>query len=206
MPADCSHIKLSIDLDINANVKLDAGSLTFHGRALHQAFELIGDDINCLIIDNDAFPLSREAVELTFEMAKKLGISGNLQRTNSIDNGEHIFYAPSYLCINSSLIHGLGSQAWVTNGRSDTAEEIAWIAGKDSTIFGFRPYRNRYKPIWPLEGSRKVYGIGTYFRDQASNLPINYHHFYSRVFIARLDFFFFSLFYIIWSRYCLFDF
>ena len=99
---------------------------------------------------------------------------------------------PSYICFNSETIKNLKEAAWVANERSDVSEEITWVKPELIDQNLFRPIKTLHKPIWALEGKKKVYGIGTTFGYK--NLPINYHHFYSRNFIARMHFFLISFF------------
>ncbi len=195
--ADDGYIIMDLCFDIfqDYNFFYNNGILNFHGKMLHETFNLLNhNNIYVLIIDNDAYPLSREAIDITFKLAEQNGISGNLQRTNCIDNNQHLFIAPSYLCIRGSLIHELGLNAWVTNTRSDTAEEIIWNNPNINVReIGFRPLKTLFKPIWKLDGDNNVYGIGTTFISN-QNVPINYHHFYSRLWISRVHFYIISMF------------
>ena len=118
------------------------------------------------------------------------GINGNIQRTNCIDNNEHLFIAPSYICFNTETIQNLNESAWIANERSDVSEEITWLKPNLIDQNLFRPIKTLSRPIWPLEGKKKVYGLGTTFGYK--DLPVNYHHFYSRNFISRLHFFLIS--------------
>tara|TARA_Y100000739_G_scaffold206449_1_gene194369 strand:- start:102 stop:704 length:603 start_codon:yes stop_codon:yes gene_type:complete len=146
----------------------------------------------CLIIDLDAFPLNKYAIKLTFVLAMLKGINGNIQRTNCIANGGHLFIGPSYICFNTERIQKLKEAAWIANERSDVSEEITWSQPELIDQNLFRPLKTLFKPIWALEGEKKVYGVGTTFG--YNGIPINYHHFYSRNFIARFHFFLISFF------------
>jgi hypothetical protein len=146
----------------------------------------------CLIIDIDAFPLSKYAIKLSFVLAMLKGINGNIQRTNCIENGEHLFIGPSYICFKTKTIKELKEAAWIVNERSDVSEEITWARPELVDHNLFKPIKTIFNPIWALEGEKKVYGIGTTFG--YNNFPINYHHFYSRNFAARLHFFLISFF------------
>ena len=114
-----------------------------------------------------------------------------VHKTNShIENGAHLFIGPSYICFNTETIQNLNESAWVANKRSDVSEEITWVKPDLIDQNLFRPLKTLSKPIWALERKKKVYGLGTTFGYK--NLPVNYHHFYSRNFIARLHFFLIS--------------
>ena len=90
----------------------------------------------------------------------------------------------------TQIIQNLNESAWIANERSDVSEEITWLKPNLIDQNLFRPINTLFKPIWALEGKKKVYGVGTTFGYK--NLPINYHHFYSRNFMARLHFFLIS--------------
>lgn len=167
--------------------------LSIHSVMIRDLIRNLNSKSYCLIIDIDAFPLSIFAIKLTFVLAMLKGINGNIQRTNCLDNGGHLFIGPSYLCFNTETIKKLNEAAWIANERSDVSEEITWIKPELIDHNLFRPIKTLFKPIWALEGEMKVYGIGTTFG--YNNIPINYHHFYSRNFIARLHFFIISFLY-----------
>ena len=163
-----------------------AGRLTVHGVMLRQLQRFLPREALCLLVDLDAFPLSRNALQLSFVLAARHGVCGNAQRTNCIDNGEHLFIGPSFCCFSQGLLEPLGDQAWRINGRSDVGEEICWRLPVPLEDNLFRPIRTRYAPIWPLEGSTPVYGVGTTFG--CDGIPVSYHHFFARNLTSRLHF------------------
>lgn len=166
--------------------------LSIHSVMIRDLIRNLNPKSYCLILDIDAFPLSKYAIKLTFVLAMLKGINGNIQRTNCIDNGGHLFIAPSYICFSAETIQKLKEAAWIVNERSDVSEEITWAKPELIDQNLFKPIYTLFKPIWALEGENKVYGVGTTFG--YNNLPINYHHFYSRNFVARLHFFLISFF------------
>ena len=162
------------------------GRLTVHGVMLRQLQRFLPREALCLLVDLDAFPLSRAALQLSFVLAARHGVCGNAQRTNCIDNGEHLFIGPSFCCFSQGLLEPLGDQAWRINGRSDVGEEICWRLPVPLEDNLFRPIRTRFAPIWPLEGSTPVYGVGTTFG--CGGIPVSYHHFFARNLTSRLHF------------------
>ena len=169
--------------------------LTPHSVMIRDLVRNLNKDSYCLIIDIDAFPLSKDALKLTFVLAMLKGINGNIQRTNCIHNNKHLFIGPSYICFNTKELKNLKESAWIVNERSDVSEEITWEKPELIDHNLFRPLKTLFKPTWSLEGEKKIFGIGTTFG--YNNFPINYHHFYSRISIARLHFFLISfLFYL----------
>jgi len=166
--------------------------LSIHSVMIRDLIINLNPNSYCLIIDMDAFPLSRYAIKLTFVLAMLKGINGNVQRTNCIENGGHLFIGPSYICFNTKIMQKLKESAWIANERSDVSEEITWVKPELIDHNLFKPIKTIFKPIWALEGEKKVYGIGTTFG--YNDLPINFHHFYSRNYLARFHFFLISLF------------
>jgi hypothetical protein len=183
---------LQLDFDAALQVQQAQGStapegrLTVHGVMLEQLQRLLPRDALCLLIDLDAFPLSRRAVQLSFVLADRDGVCGNAQRTNCISNGEHLFIGPSYCCFSQRLLEPLGDLAWRINDRSDVGEEICWRLPVPMEQNLFRPLHTRFAPIWPLEGSAPVYGVGTTFG--CEGIPVSYHHFFARNLTSRLHF------------------
>ena len=171
--------------------KKDFNKLTIHSIMIRDLIRNLNPKSYCLILDIDAFPLSQYAIKLTFVLAKIKGFSGNIQRTNCINNNEHLFIGPSFLCFDTKKIKEFKELAFATNSKSDVCEEITWEKPEIIDHNLFRPLKTIFKPIWALEGDRKVYGIGTTFG--YDKVPINYHHFYSRNFAARFHFFIISL-------------
>ena len=188
---------LSLECDPLLTMQQAAGSdhadgrLTVHGVMLRQLQRLLPSEALCLLIDVDAFPLSRQAIELSFVLADRYGLCGNAQRTNCISNGEHLFAGPSYCCFSQGLLEPLGEQAWRINQRSDVGEEICWRLPLPLHEILFRPMSTRFSPIWPLEGSTPVYGVGTTFG--CDGIPVIYHHFFARNLTSRLHFWWISL-------------
>jgi len=188
---------LNLECEPQLTAQLAAGSeqpegrLTVHGVMLRQLQRLLPSDALCLLIDVDAFPLSRPAIQLSFVLAARHGLCGNAQRTNCISNGEHLFAGPSYCCFSQGLLEPLGDQAWRINGRSDVGEEICWRLPLPLEAILFRPLRTRFAPIWPLEGTTPVYGVGTTFG--CDGVPVSYHHFFARNLTSRLHFWWISL-------------
>jgi len=168
------------------------GSLTIHGVMLNQLQLYLPINSLCLLIDLDAFPLSERSIWLTFVLADQYGISGNAQRTNCISNGEHLFIGPSYLCFSQMLLNRRVGNPWVVNQRSDVGEEICWSLSIQPDENFFLPKSTLFPPLWPLEGDRKVYGIGTVF--SCGEESVSYHHFFARNVVSRVHFALVSLF------------
>jgi len=194
-PPQVLLLNLECDLQLTGQLasasEQPGGRLTVHGVMLGQLQRLLPSDALCLLIDVDAFPLSRQAIQLSFVLAERHGLCGNAQRTNCISNGEHLFAGPSFCCFSQRLLGPLGDQAWRINDRSDVGEEICWRLPLPLQEVLFRPLRTRFAPIWPLEGSTPVYGVGSTFG--CEGVPVSYHHFFARNLTSRLHFWWISL-------------
>ncbi len=168
------------------------GYLPIHAVMINDLLNILNDESFCLLIDIDAFPLTKESIKISFITAYLQGVNGNLQRTNCLDNSEHLFIAESFMCFNTKILKALGENAWRVNKRSDVSEEITWLHPEFLSKNNFKPIDTLMKPIWPLKGTKPVYGIGTTFG--LDKLKINYHHFFARNFASRLHFYFISFF------------
>ena len=191
IPPEVKILTLEFDLDYQKKIikefNQSEDKLTIHGSMISELQNILPENTLCLLVDIDAYPLSQEAIKLSFLMAKEKGIYGNIQRTNCIKNGENLFIGCSYMCFDNKKIKSQSEKNWIINKRSDCGEEISWIFPELIDEELFRPIKTIFKPIWPLEGNKPVYGIGTTFG--INNKPMTYHHFFSRNEISRFHFF-----------------
>ena len=185
---------LTIEFDYNLLTKIEKQSLirekggkTVHGIMLSDLQNIIPPKSLCLVIDIDAYPLNQEAIMISFLSAQEKGAFGNIQ-----GYGDHLFIGPSFICFdNEKIKNNVGENAWLINNRSDVGGEITWTMPEVLDQELFKPIKTIFKPIWRLDHFNKPsIGIGTTFgfRDK----PMTYHHFYSRVEISKLHFFFVS--------------
>ena len=199
VPPEVKILTLEFDLDfqykIIRNFKEADNKLTIHGSMISELQTIIPEKTLCLLLDIDAFPLSEEAIKLSFLMASKKGAFGNIQRTNCIKNGENLFIGCSYICFDNKKLKPFGHSNWVINQRSDCGEEISWNFPEMIDEELFRPLKTIFKPIWALEGDIPAYGIGTTFG--FNNEPMTYHHFFSRNLVSRVHFFLISFGYFV---------
>ena len=119
--------------------KSKSNYLSIHSVMIRDLIRNLNPNSYCLILDIDAFPLSKYAIKLTFVLAMLKGINGNIQRTNCIDNGDHLFIGPSYICFNTKTIKNLKEKNfWVYgfdgNGKEDFTD-IEW-KGNNILLFG----------------------------------------------------------------------
>jgi len=136
-----------------------------------------------VIIDIDAIPLCTESLDVLIDMTDNgKTISGNPQRSNHLDNGEHIFVAPSFLCMSSKLYREIGSPSAEETFRSDVAEEWTYsleeTTGRKINVFDLMP---GWDPVpderWFLKGNNE-YGLNTTFAKDG--VPMTFHAFWGR--------------------------
>ena len=180
--------KLISDIE-RKSLKKGNGGKTVHGIMCEELQNIIPSKSLCLLVDIDAYPLTKEAIMIAFIAAKENGAFGNIQ-----GYGDHLFIGPSFICFdNGKIKNKVGKKAWLTNEKFDVGGEITWIMPEVLKQDLFRPIKTIFKPIWKLSNFEKpVIGIGTTFGYK--NNPMTYHHFYSRIFISKCHFFIVSLF------------
>jgi len=160
---------------------------TFAGRDFKK--QLDHDAI--LFLDIDCIPLSDRAIDYYIERAYAGKVVGNAQRSNHIQNNQHVFAAPSALCLTAETFKKMGMPSAVETIRSDVAEEYTWEAEKINVpvdlIMPLRydnpPMRYEWEgnqpPYWALADGMPVYGMGTTYGDEKGDLF--YHNFQIRM-------------------------
>lgn len=131
-----------------------------------------------LILDIDCIPLNDNAIDLYIEKAAEGRLIGNIQRSNHIDNNQHVFAAPSAVSISKTTFQKIGMPSALETNRSDVGEEYTWKAEEQSIPvdllmpLGYNkpPFRYQWEvnqpPYWALADGMPVYGIGTTFGNE----------------------------------------
>jgi hypothetical protein len=144
-----------------------------------------------LFLDIDCIPLSDRAIDYYFDAAYSGNIIGNAQRSNHIQNNQHVFAAPSAICLTAETYKKIGMPSAMETARSDVAEEYTWAAEsvgvKVDLVMPLRydnpPQRYEWEgnqpPYWPLADGMPVYGMGTSYGDSEGDLF--YHNFQIRM-------------------------
>jgi hypothetical protein len=135
-----------------------------HAAGMKQCMSMSPTDV-IIFLDTDCIPLTAEALLYLAAFADKGVLIGNIQRSNHLQNNEHVFVAPSGMAFSRGMYTHLGSPSFHTTQRSDIGEELtyAWeAAGK--LVFFLRPTQSRNQ-IWALETGARPYGHGTVFAD-----------------------------------------
>lgn len=134
-----------------------------------------------LFLDIDAVPLSDKSLELYINRAAEGRLVGNVQRSNHIQNNQHIFAAPSAVAISRETYKKIGCPSALENFRSDVAEEWTFAAEENGVpVDLFMPLRYDRKPSecdsWALQDGQPHYGQGTTFGDEEHG-ELFYHNF-----------------------------
>ena len=138
-----------------------------------------------LILDIDCIPLSTHALEYVFDKAEDGLLIGNVQRSCHIENGEHLYVAPSCMCISKKTFDKYDGLKFAITSRGDIAEEYTYLSeDNDVKVEMFMPssfVRNpRHGTIWDLGKDKLEYGIGTTFSSDDGE-EMFFHLFESRL-------------------------
>lgn len=137
---------------------------------------------NVMFLDIDCIPLSPDAIDLYLGLAESGVVVGNAQRSNHIENNQHVFAAPSAVAMNVDTYNKIGRPTAEPTKRSDVAEEYTFAAEEHGvSVVLYMPLRydrppNRMpwesdkRPFWPLADGMPVYGLGTTFGEGESDL------------------------------------
>ena len=129
-----------------------------------------------MFLDIDALPLNDKALDYLFEQAYAGKVIGSAQRSNHIQNNQHIFAAPHNITFTVATYRKIGNPSFNPNHRGDVAEEITFKAEENNVpveiIMPLRydapPIRMDWEPkdappYWDLADGMPKYGIGTTF-------------------------------------------
>jgi hypothetical protein len=136
-----------------------------------------------MFMDIDAIPLSTYAIEYTLQKAQRGHLIGNIQRSNHIQNDQHLFVAPSFMAMQLNYWTWAGQPSFSETDRGDVAEEVtyAWEE-KGWPMQMFMPTGFEQAPLeaphWNLKDGMPVYGCGTTFAIGMTD--ISYHAFQIR--------------------------
>lgn len=145
-----------------------------------------------IILDIDCVPLQPNAFELYAAEAYNGNLIGNAQRTNHLNNGKHVFAAPSASAISKQTYVKIHAPSALETDRSDVLEEYTWAAESFGVpvkkIMPLRydraPLRYDWEkdqpPYWELGDNMPVYGMGTTYGDQEHG-ELFWHNFQIRL-------------------------
>lgn len=144
-----------------------------------------------LFLDIDCIPLREDAIDTYLEAAAAGKIMGNAQRSNHIENNQHVFAAPSAAAISLETFLKLEKPSGLETKRGDVLEEYTFEAEKRgiqvdlSMPLRYDSSPNRYDwekdqpPYWALADGMPVYGMGTTYGVDGKDLF--FHNFQIRM-------------------------
>lgn len=136
-----------------------------------------------MFLDIDCLPLNEHALNYMFDKAYSGTLIGDAQRSNHIDNGQHVFAAPHNVTFTIEMYRKLGNPSFMPNYRGDVAEELTFKA-REANIpieiimplrYDAPPIRMDWEPkdsppYWDLADGMPKYGIGTTFGQEGLDM------------------------------------
>lgn len=119
-----------------------------------------------IFFEPDCIPLNNEFLNYVRYTGKDKTFVGIAQVSNHIPPKSHIYAAPGFYCISKEAYNLLGQPSFTETRRSDTAEEISYMAEEKGLRYrALMPtyfYKEPEEGLWPLS-NLGYYGIGTVF-------------------------------------------
>jgi len=136
-----------------------------------------------MFLDIDALPLSENALDYFFEQAYAGKVIGSAQRSNHIQNNQHVFAAPHNVTFTIANYRKCDNPSFMPNHRGDVGEELTFKAEEnDIPVEILMPLRYDAPPIrmdwepkdsppyWDLADGMPKYGIGTTFGTEGNEM------------------------------------
>jgi hypothetical protein len=119
-----------------------------------------------IFFEPDCIPLNKNFIDYVRYAGKNKTFVGIAQVSNHIPPKSHIYAAPGFYCISKEAYSLLGKPSFTETRRSDTAEEISYMAEEQGLKYrALMPtyfYKEPQEGLWPLS-NLGYYGIGTVF-------------------------------------------
>lgn len=146
-----------------------------HGFFLDRIVEHTLDQWDYLIIcEMDVIPLRPDFVRQVMDKIQDgRTLFGGVQQSNHIfinGTAQHVYVAPSFLCISKNLYEALGRPSFDHSPRGDTAEELTWRVKERGFNLGLVYPSKVVDPCYPLDNGLH-FGQGTTYGD------LVYHNF-----------------------------
>jgi len=146
-----------------------------------------------MFLDVDCLPLNQDAIDCFIKEASEGKLVGNIQRSNHIQNNQHVFAAPNAIAIHKDVFEKIGRPSAIPTQRADVAEEYTYAAEQHGVgVRMFYPLGFEEAPAecpsWPLADGMPHYGRGTTFGFTKScpfapwdhaDMPLFWHQFQS---------------------------
>lgn len=143
-----------------------------------------------MFLDIDAVPLTEDFFLYFFQVALEGKVIGNAQSSNHINDGRHLFAAPSSLALSRDTWNKIGSPSACPSARGDVAEEYTWRAeemgvevittvpiSQEAPVVRMA-WEKDIRPSWYLP-TGEAYGIGTTYAERNTRVPLVWHCFQS---------------------------
>jgi hypothetical protein len=141
-----------------------------------------------LILDIDCIPVNTCAIDYYIKLAVEGKLAGNAQRSGHIENGKHVFSAPSASAISLENFIKIGCPSALETPRGDVLEEYTYKAEEHGVpVEYFMPLRfdeapkrmaweTNQEPFWRLGDGMPNYGMGTTY-GTSDGVELFYHNF-----------------------------
>lgn len=157
-----------------ANIPINYHHLngTNHGRWMDAVVRGSESDV-VVFFEPDCIPLNSNFLDYIKYAHRHKTFVGIAQVSNHIPPKSHIYAAPGFYCISKEAYRVLGEPSFTETRRSDTAEEISYLAEEKGLRYrALMPtyfYQEPEEGLWPLS-NLGYYGIGTVFDDSIFHL------------------------------------
>lgn len=143
-----------------------------HGRWMEAVIKQSQSDV-VVFFEPDCIPLNVNFYNYIKYAYRNNTFVGIAQVSNHIPPKSHIYAAPGFYCISKEAYRVLGEPSFTETRRSDTAEEISYLAEEKGLRYrALMPtyfYQEPEEGLWPLS-NLGYYGIGTVFDDSIFHL------------------------------------
>jgi len=145
-----------------------------------------------IILDIDCIPVSDFAFDYFLSKVNDGKLVGNMQRSGHIQNGDHLFAAPSCSAISRDNYTKIGRPSALESARGDVLEEYTFEAERvgvpveliPPSKFDRPPFRYEWEkeqlPYWELKNGQPNYGLGTTYGNAEAG-DLFWHNFQIRM-------------------------
>jgi hypothetical protein len=136
-----------------------------HSIGMHRCVEMCTTDV-IVFLDTDCIPLTPGALPYLYDFAQKGVLAGIIQRSNHLQNNQHVYVSAACMAFSKQKYAALGSPAFFTTGRGDVGEELTYVWEKDDSksIHMIRPTASD-DMRWDLDKGQRPYGVNTTYGD-----------------------------------------
>ena len=146
-----------------------------HGQTMDKLIDMLeerGHDA-IMFLDIDCVPVNENALQYCFDRAYENKLIGDAQRSNHIENDQHVFVGAHNITFRIDMYRKIGAPSFLPNHRGDVAEEITFRAEECNyevelllpISYDAPPIRMAWEtnaePFWRLADGMPNYGIGT---------------------------------------------